>query len=244
MPFDDEKTRQVDVMDDEPATDAQSERTLMVNPAELLRSGRPAPRAPLAEAAPAGGGALPVLGGIGAFLYVPALVLMFLPLLQGSGDMRQWAPVVSNATTAIAFVLLALGLFGSIGRAGGFSVAAGIFAAIGAIGALLAFVPERDLALVVAFSAPAAWLFIGIWCLTALGATGKGLGIPTGICAMLGGLGLAGAYLILLGGLSRRGMNSDEFLGVFLASLCLLAVAGILLGLTFIIKVRKAELRG
>jgi hypothetical protein len=110
MPFDDEKTRQVDVMDDEPPSDAQNERTLMVNPAELLRAGRPAPRRVVPEAAP--GGVLQVLGGIGAFLVLPALVLEFLPLLQGGGDMRQWAPMVARVTLILAYGLLAVGFFG------------------------------------------------------------------------------------------------------------------------------------
>ncbi len=237
MPFDDEKTRQVDVMDDEPPADAQNERTLMVNPAELLAAGRPAQRRVVYEEAPSG--VLQVLGGIGAFLLLPTLVLQFLPLLQGGGDMRQWGPIVTRVTLALAFGLLAVGFFGSTRRAGGFSVVAGVFAAIGVVGVLLGFANIREMAPIVTFATPAAWIVAGIWCFTALRATGGGLGVTTGIFATLGGLGTAGAGLMWITRMVRRA-DSDEFLGVFVTSLGLLAVASVLLGLTFILKVRKA----
>lgn len=181
------------------------------------------------------GAGLMLTGGVGAFVMAATFLL---PLVIFLGEMRgrDALPMViaTDLLSAGAWVCIGLGSFGGARRTNGYAIVVSVFAWLTALFALLGVVlmgaggDTGQFFALVGFVAPfVAMLFFAIWGLAGLRGFGLGLGLPMGLCGILGSV--AGTIAMMAIADSYRNMRSEAF-KVLLISGVALCIASLVIG--------------
>ncbi len=152
-----------------------------------------------------GGGALCVLGGVGALLIALATLFQALATFGALGNDPEFLAtqqLIALIAGIAGHVLLFMGMLGAARATNGLGVLVGIFhlvtVLVTAFLLLLVFgVLELDdpemaqtIMLIADLIGPTTWLLSGIWGFASSAGMGAGLAVPYGILALLGGAGL------------------------------------------------------
>jgi hypothetical protein len=191
------------------------------------------------------GSGLMLTGGIGAFVMAATFML---PLVIFVGEMRarEVLPLIiaTDALGAGAWVCIGLGALGGFRKTNGYSFVVSYFAWMAALFSLAGTVlmnaggDTGQFFALVGFVAPfVAMLFFAIWGLAGIRGFGLGLGLPMGLCGILGSI--AGLIAMMAIADSWRHVRDDTFKLFMILGVGLSVVSLVLGGIGMVGRLRR-----